>query len=85
MNSLNIYRHRFNVRCPNNDAVIAMELEIQSPYVIMVETIVEACAQLERDYHEDVADTLAERFPNALQILRAHHHGVDIETRRGEL
>lgn len=79
---MNIYRHRFNARCPSNSAVIAYEIEIQSKQMILVEDITVTCAAFDAGYHEAMADTLFVRF-GGQQTMRAHHHGVDIETRRG--
>ncbi len=78
---MNIYRHKFYSVCPNNSAIIAYELEIATTDVIQVEHIVTACAIEKSSFHEDIADRLAERF-GGQQTLRAHHHGVDIESRR---
>ncbi len=78
---MNIYRHKFYSVCPNNSAIIAYELEIATTDVIQVEHIVTACAIEKSAFHEDIADRLAERF-GGQQTLRAHHHGVDIESRR---
>lgn len=78
---MNIYRHRFNSTCPNNGATIVYRLEIQTRSVLMVEDIVAACAVPET-FHEPLADSLFEKF-GGRQILRAFHHGVWIETRRG--
>lgn len=79
---MNIYRHNFYSTCPVNGAVIAYQLEIRTPGdVIKVEHIVTACQMHPRAFHEAIADDLFERFGN-VQVLRAHHHGVDIETIR---
>lgn len=80
---MNIYRHRFIVQCPANSKPIIYDLEIQSDKMIHVEKIMVACAMWQQEYHEKMADSLAHQFPNTHQILKAHHHGVDIETRRG--
>ena len=81
----NIYRHRFEGPCPNNDAVIDYSVEIETIRVVMVEEIVEACVKardLPKPYHENIADYLFERF-GGRQRMVAFHHGVEIETRRG--
>jgi len=81
---MNIYRHRFTRTCPNNGAAIAYELEIKSDEIIMVERIVRVVRTIAPSaYHESIADALAMRLPG-LHTIRAHHHGVDIETIRGE-
>lgn len=77
----NYYRHRFNVRCPNNSASIAYELEIWTSQTIMVEEIVDFCAAVDSAFHEDLADRLHAQF-GGTQKMRAHHHGVDIESLR---
>lgn len=79
---MNIYRHQFVSNCPNNDKPIIYFLEIETDSVIQVEHIVTACALHKRAYHEAIADELHQRF-DGRQVLKAHHHGVDIETRRG--
>jgi hypothetical protein len=79
---MNIYRHQFVCVCPSNKAQIIYELEIQSETMIHVEKIVIACQMWQEAYHEKVADNLHYQF-GGRQILKAHHHGVDIETRRG--
>lgn len=78
----NIYRHQFVSRCPNNGMPIFYALEIETDEVIHVEHIVTAAALHSSAYHEAIADDLHSRFAGR-QILKAHHHGVDIETRRG--
>lgn len=79
---MNIYRHQFVSQCPNNDKSIIYSLEMETDAVIPVEHIVTACALQKRAFHEVIADSLHKRFAGR-HILKAHHHGVDIETRRG--
>lgn len=79
---MNIYRHQFVSTCPVNGASIIYVLEIRATATIRVEHIVTACALHPRAFHEAIADDLFERF-GQVQILKAHHHGVDIETIRG--
>lgn len=79
---MNIYRHQFVAACPNNKKAIIYALEVQSARIIYAEHIVTACALWREGFHEAIADELFRRFGER-QILRAHHHGVDIETRRG--
>jgi hypothetical protein len=67
--------------CPNNGLAIIYSLQIETESVIQVEHIVTACALHKRAYHETIADELHRRF-NGRQTLKAHHHGVDIETVR---
>lgn len=78
---MNIYRYQFVAHCPNNGRPIMYSLEIETSEVIHVEHIVTACALFESAFHEEIADALSERF-SGKQTLKAHHHGVDIETRR---
>jgi hypothetical protein len=78
---MNTYRYLFIAACPNNQRRIVYELELLSNETVMVETIVEACREIKTGYHEDIADMLHDQLGHA-QIIRAHHHGVDIETVR---
>ena len=78
----NIYRHQFVSLCPNNDKPIIYALMIEADRAIPVEHIVTAAALHKRAFHEAIADELFEHF-GGNQVLTAHHHGVDIETRRG--
>jgi hypothetical protein len=78
---MNIYRYQFVANCPTNDKPIIYSLSIETEEVIYVEHLMTACALIESDYHEDIADKLSERFKGT-QVLTARHHGVDIETRR---
>lgn len=79
---MNSYTHSFTVACPNNGARIDYTATIETVDRIMVEEIVAECAKLGADFHEDIADKLLARF-GGVQTIKAHHHGVDIETRRG--
>lgn len=78
---MNRYRHRFTVACPNNAVPVEYDLTIETRRTIMVEEIVKAC-RVDQAFHEALADTLLHAF-GGRQTLRAHHHGVDIETVRG--
>lgn len=79
---MNIYRFKFEVDCPNNDQRICYQVEIQADRTIMVENISGHFLSLTSAYHEDIADSAYQRF-GGYQIIKAHHHGVDVETRRG--
>lgn len=82
---MNTYTIKFMVKCPNNDAVIIYALAIESMATIMVEKISAAVDALPSSaFHEAIADLLTVELPGR-QTLRAHHHGVDIETVRGAL
>jgi hypothetical protein len=78
------YQHEFVSVCPNNGKSILYRLEILSSKMIPVEHIVTACALIKKGFHEDIAKELHERFGQR-QTLRAHHHGVDIQTAVGEV
>jgi hypothetical protein len=83
--TVNIYRTSFSATCPNNGETIAYALTIEATAVIMAEDIVAACKRAslcEKPYHETIADYLHKQL-GGRQTITAHHHGVDIETRRG--
>jgi hypothetical protein len=80
---MNIYTRQFIAACPNNGEQIIYELVIETGSIIMAEHIVTATQMIRKGYHEVIADGLHLQF-GGYQILRAHHHGVDIETRRGQ-
>lgn len=79
---MNRYAHNFVVECPNNGRRIMYWLTIDALRTIMVEAIVSACAKHQTEFHEVIADKLFEEF-GGFQILKAHHHGVQITTERG--
>jgi len=79
---MNIYSRQFVADCPNNGQPIIYSLRIETlDRMIQVEHIVTATTLIKRGYHEQIADELHRRF-GGRQALRAHHHGVDIETIR---
>jgi hypothetical protein len=79
---VNIYSRQFVADCPNNGQPIIYNLRIETvDQMIQVEHIVTATTLIKRGYHEQIADELHRRF-GGRQALRAHHHGVDIETIR---
>lgn len=85
---MNIYRQRFVAPCCNNglSVIYDLKLTVKADEFIMVENIQAACAEAakqEQPYHENIADYLYDRF-GGHQVITAHHHGTDIETRRGE-
>lgn len=85
---MNIYRQQFTAPCCNNGISVVYQLEIKKhdADVVMVEDIQAACVEasaLPKPYHENIADFMFQRF-GGVQTIRAHHHGTDIETRRGE-
>lgn len=80
---MNFYHHVFTVRCPNNRVLIRYSLLIETLDTIMVEKIIDAC-RVKSAFHEALADRLHHKFKGR-QVLCAYHHGVWIETRRGDL
>jgi hypothetical protein len=80
---MNTYRHKFYSLCPNNGKLIEYAFELVTNKMIQVEEIVKGCAVHKMGYHEAIADDLLKVFGGA-QTLKAHHHGVDIETSRSE-
>lgn len=82
---MNRYRHQFTVQCPENGQNILYFLTMDHPEVVMVEQIMAAANRSKmcvKPYHENVADYLYDQLGGA-QYIRAHHHGVTIETFRG--
>lgn len=79
--SSNTYRHSFTATCPGGGEVIVYSLEIRSQVMIRVEHIKTATALIKQGWHEQIADLLAERFGGD-QVIKAVHHGVEIETVR---
>lgn len=80
---MNIYTAKFKATCPNNGLIISYTLRIETADKIMVETIIAACHMKPSGYHEDIADGIYARIGAGRHTLRAYHHGVHIETRRG--
>lgn len=80
---MNIYRTEFFAACPTNGLRIKYALRIDSAATIKAEDILAAIGRLPAQvFHEDAADALARALPGH-HVLSAHHHGVDIESRRG--
>lgn len=81
---MNIYRFKFVSRCPNNNKPIMYEFELRKPDAdkVFVEHIEIAAALYDTAFHEQIADAFFKQF-GGQQILKAHHHGIDIETHRG--
>lgn len=80
--TMNTYIYAFELDCPNNGERIAYKVEIVARRTIMVENIVSFFSSLTSAFHEDIADKSYETF-GGFQIITAHHHGVNVETRRG--
>lgn len=78
---MNLYRHVFYAKCPDNDLLIRYLLTVKSHQMINVFEIEKAVALLECGYHEDFADFLFARF-GGHQKIEAHHHGFFIKTIR---
>jgi hypothetical protein len=78
---VNIYRRTFYCKCPNNSQLIEYHFELMTDKMVQVEDIVEFCDTFDIGYHEAIAEKLVGRF-GGRQVLKAHHHGVDVETRR---
>lgn len=81
---VNIYRHMFFAVCPDNDEIISYRLTIKTGKMINVSEIDSRTDSYDRGYHEQLADDLHKAF-GGLQVLKARHHGTDIETVRGSL
>lgn len=81
---MNIYRHQFVSKCPNNGDFIVYDFELRKPdeETVFVEHIVIASKLWNPAFHEQIADAFFKQF-GGQQILKAHHHGVEIETKRG--
>lgn len=81
---MNIYRLQFVAHCPSNGQPIVYQFELRTEdkRKVLVEHIVIATKLYAVAYHEQIADAFFEQF-GGQQIITAHHHGVDIETRRG--
>lgn len=81
---MNTYSIEFYAKCPSNGVRIKYALTIQTTHLIMVEDIVEFIEDntAKPVYQEALAEAIASMFPG-VHTMRAHHHGVDIETVRG--
>ncbi len=78
---MNKYTVKFFANCPNNGVRIEYTLTITVRKTIEVETLIDTTSKYDNWYHEDIADSLSERFKGQ-QVLTAFHHGVFIETVR---
>lgn len=81
---MNIYTAEFFANCPNNGARVKYEFRIQTGEVIPVEQINAKLDAISDGFHEEIADELQQSL-GGIQTLRAHHHGVHIETIRPHL
>jgi hypothetical protein len=80
---MNCYSTEFFSFCPSNNVRIKYSLLIETDQTIMVEDIIDEVTLHDRGYHEAIADQLHHTF-GGRQTLVADHHGVKIETVRGE-
>lgn len=80
---MNTYRTKFWRRCPSQpDTQVCYSLEIEHSDMLMVEAIKDAVAALPDPlFHEAAADALSKTLPGR-QVIKAWHHGVEIETVR---
>ncbi len=78
---MNRYRTKFFAICPANEVRIDYSLEIVTGERLMVEKILAAVGAMTRGFHEDFADQLHKQLGGS-QVLKAEHHGVEIETVR---
>ena len=78
---MNRYRTVFFAVCPANDVRVEYHLEIVTGERLMVEDILSAVGAMTRGFHEDFADQLQQQLGGS-QVLKAEHHGVEIETVR---
>lgn len=78
---MNIYRAKFTVICPSNQAPISYDVTISVDRMILVEDLYKAFHEIVEGYHEDIADMLFAKF-GGHQTIHAEHHGVSITTER---
>lgn len=78
---MNVYVHKFRVKCPVNSKQIKYTIIVYSDVMIHAEDLMAAC-NIKTGFHEPLADVLYARF-GGRQHLQAMHHGVRITTLRG--
>ena len=78
---MNKYTVKFFAKCPSNGVRVEYRLAITASKTIKVELLIETVSQYDGWFHEDIADSLSDRFKGQ-QVLSAFHHGVFIETTR---
>lgn len=78
---MNTYKTKFFAKCPANGIRVEFELTINTGSVIPVEDILAEVEGIKTGFHEEIADSLQQRFGGS-QTLIADHHGVRIETTR---
>ena len=79
---MNKYTTQFFCFCPTNGVRILYTWIVETNQVHMVEDLIDVVTLHDKGYHEAIADDLHKEF-GGKQILKANHHGVDIETIRG--
>lgn len=79
---MNKYTTQFFCFCPTNGVRILYTWVIEANQVHMVEDLIDAVTLHGKGFHEAIADDLHREF-GGLQLLKANHHGVEIETVRG--
>lgn len=81
---MNKYTYSFNVKCPNDEhGFIYYTAVIEIEKMIMVEDIIEYCDLYKKEFHENIADDLINKF-GGKQTITATHKNVKIETIRNE-
>jgi len=82
---VNNYKIEFFCLCPKNGIRIKYELVITvcSNTVIQVEDLLQEVSNFKSFYHEDLANVLYAKF-GGKQTLTADHHGVTLQTTRGD-
>jgi hypothetical protein len=79
---MNIYSLTFKAKCPNDTAEIEYELTLHSDKMIMVESILEECANHKEGFQEDIAAAIRKHLGCGV-IMKAVHQNVTVETRLG--
>jgi hypothetical protein len=80
-NNVNIYKVSFFSRCPTNNIRITYDLTIKTKNIILVEDLINYLTNIDKKFHEDIADELLSVF-GGYQTLQAEHHGVFLQTLR---
>lgn len=80
---VNKYTTNFFAICPVNKIRIEYELVIESTNLILVEELLSTVSSVDFCLHEKIADDLFNKY-GGRQTLKAFHHGVLIETLRGD-
>jgi hypothetical protein len=79
---MNIYQTEFFAKCPSNNVRVHYRLRIETEEIISVEDLMSRIETVYAEgFHELMADDMHETF-GGRQVLKAYHHGVEIETLR---